>query len=66
MTTTLTSLYDNYGDATRTVEELEGSGISHADISMIANQVASKYVEEPSNAATGAGTGATIGAVATR
>lgn len=61
--TTLTSLYDNYSDATRTVQELEDIGISHADISMVANQAASKYDEEQSNAGAGASSGAAIGAV---
>jgi len=63
MTTTLSSLYDDYSDATRTVQELEDAGIPHADISMVANRAASGYVEEPSHAGAGAGTGATVGAV---
>ena len=63
MTTTLTSLYDDYNDAVRTVQELEASGIPHSDLSMVANHAASGYVEERSNAGAGAGTGAGVGAV---
>lgn len=61
MTTNLTSLYDDYTDAVRTVQELENLGIPHSDLSIVANHAASGYTEE-SNAGAGAGAGATVGA----
>jgi hypothetical protein len=35
---TVARLYDNYADASRVVTDLETSGISHSDISLVANQ----------------------------
>ena len=35
---TIARLYDNYSDASKVVSDLETSGISHSDISLVANQ----------------------------
>src|SRR3954447_8324986 len=37
MTTTISRLYDNYSDAERAVSRLEGAGVPHSDISIVAN-----------------------------
>jgi hypothetical protein len=61
----ITSLYDTYDDAVRTVEDLEAAGIPANDISIVANRGTSPAVatvEEPRHAASGAATGATVGA----
>jgi hypothetical protein len=56
MTQTLTSLYDTYDEAKRTVSDLEGAGIPHSDISIVANNAEGVR-------ASGAGTGAGVGAI---
>ncbi len=73
---TLTHLYDSHQEASRVVTELERSGISEADISLVSNNADNRYgsdgmVDRDSDgvddraegAATGAGVGATIGGV---
>ncbi len=63
MTQTVTALYDTYDAAVSAVNDLEASGIAHADISLVSNNVDHRYDKDhPTNAATGAGTGAGIGA----
>ena len=37
MTTNISRLYDNYSDAERAVSRLEAAGVSHSDISIVAN-----------------------------
>jgi hypothetical protein len=65
---TIARMYDNYGDATSIVHDLEASGISHDDISLVANadaQGRSSAVpaggEHPAEASTGGATGAVLG-----
>jgi hypothetical protein len=63
MTQTVTALYDTYDAAVSAVNDLEASGIPHADISMVSNNVDHRYDKDhPTNAAADAGTGAGIGA----
>ena len=63
MTQTVTALYDTYDGAVAAVNELEASGIPHADISLVSNNVDNRYDKDhPTNAAADAGTGAGIGA----
>jgi len=67
---TISRMYDSYGDAAATVEELEAAGIKHDSISLIANadahgRAASATTATPtreSHAGSGAATGAGIGA----
>jgi hypothetical protein len=64
MTRTLTGLFDNYEDAEGTVRDLEQAGISHEQISIVANgSVAGERVKEGNEAGPGAGAGAAVGAV---
>jgi len=64
MTQTVTALYDSYDAAVSAVNDLEASGIPHADISIVSNNVDNRYDKDhPTNAAADAGTGAGIGAV---
>ena len=37
MTTTISRLYNNYGDARAAVQQLEAAGVAHSDISIIAS-----------------------------
>ena len=37
MTATISRLYDNYSDAQTAVSALEGAGVPHSDISIVAN-----------------------------
>ena len=37
MTTTISRLYNNYGDARTAVQQLEAGGVAHNDISIIAS-----------------------------
>jgi len=60
---TITGLYDSYEDAATTVREIEAAGVPHNDISLVANNIDSRYVETADTAPSGAGTGATIGTV---
>jgi len=63
MTQTVTALYDTYDAAVSAVNDLEASGIPHADISLVSNNVDHRYDKDhPTNAAADAGTGAGIGA----
>ena len=63
MTQTITALYDTYDGAVAAVKELEASGIPHADISLVSNNVDHRYDKHhPTKAAADAGTGAGIGA----
>jgi hypothetical protein len=63
MTQTVTALYDSYDAAVSAVNDLETSGIPHADISLVSNNVDHRYDKDhPTNAAADAGTGAGIGA----
>jgi len=64
MTRTLTGLFDSYEDAEGTVRDLEQAGISHQQISIVANRsVAGERVKEGNEAGPGAGAGAAVGAV---
>ena len=63
MTQTITALYDTYDSAVSAVNALETSGIPHSDISIVSNNVDSRYNKDRStNAAEDAGKGAGIGA----
>jgi hypothetical protein len=72
MTTTISRLYDNYSDAERAVSRLEGAGVPHSDISIVANNSDNWYGSSTGKVdrdrdgvddrAEGAGTGAGIGA----
>jgi len=63
MTQTVTTLYDTYDAAVSAVNDLEASGIPHADISLVSNNVDHRYDKDhPTSAAADAGTGAGIGA----
>jgi hypothetical protein len=63
MTQTVTALYDTYDAAVSAVNDLEASGIPHADISLVSNNVDHRNDKDhPTNAAADAGTGAGIGA----
>lgn len=71
MTTTISRLYDNYTDAQAAVARLEGAGVAHSDISIVANNSdnwfgGSGKVDRDRDGvddrAEGAGTGAGIGA----
>ena len=57
MTQILTSFYDTYDEAKRTVGDLEAAGISHSDISIIASNAEGVHTS-------GATTGAEVGAIA--
>jgi hypothetical protein len=59
----VTTLYDNYDDAVKTVAELELEGIAHGDISVIANNAENRYQATHDTPAAGAGAGATVGGV---
>jgi len=71
MTTTISRLYDNYTDAQAAVRRLEGAGVPHSEISIVANNSdnwfgGNKKVDRDRDGvddrAEGAGTGAGIGA----
>lgn len=74
-TRTITALFDDYDDAARAVDKLEAEGIPHGAISIVANNAddrhagrlsaepARRTAAEESDAADGAGTGATLGTV---
>jgi hypothetical protein len=61
---TIARLYDHYDDAVRTVGALEAAGISHEDITILANKLSADRTDGESEAGAGAGMGATLGAVA--
>ena len=61
---TLSALYDRYDDAAAAVTKLEAAGIPHTDISLVGNKTdtaATGTGDTADHAATGAGTGATLG-----
>jgi hypothetical protein len=60
---TITTLYDNYDDAVKTVQDLEAEGIAHDAISLIANNAENRYqaTHDANAAGTGAEAGATVG-----
>jgi hypothetical protein len=72
-TRTVTALFDDYEAAARAVDKLEAEGIPHGDISIVASDPDSRLAArapadrpaaaEESDAADGAGTGATLGTV---
>ena len=75
MTTTISSLYDNYTDARAAVNALEAAGVPHSDISIVANNSDGshgatltnhdgKHIDPANNAGTGAGIGAGLGGAA--
>jgi hypothetical protein len=75
MTTTISRLYNNYGDARAAVRRLEAAGVSHNDISIIASNADNWYnggkdtypdrdLDGKDDRAEGARTGAGVGAAA--
>lgn len=58
---TLSALYDHYDDAAAAVTKLEAAGIPHTDISLVGNKTVTTTDGMGDHAATGAGTGATLG-----
>jgi len=71
---TITRMYDDYTDAARAVSDLEGAGIPHREISLVANADAhgratadstlrtdDRETHSDTGAATGAGVGAVLG-----
>ena len=75
MTTTITRLYNSYGDARAAVRQLEVAGVAHDDISIIASNADNWYnngkdtfpdrdIDGKDDRAEAAGTGAAIGAAA--
>ena len=62
MTQTLTGLFDRYEDARRAVQDLEAAGVSHRDVSIVANDGRGEHALATSDAAHDAGKGAGIGA----
>jgi hypothetical protein len=62
MTQTLTGLFDRYDDARRAIQDLEAAGVSHRDISIVANDVRGVHHDQLDPAAKDAGAGAGIGA----
>ncbi|MBC9030802.1 hypothetical protein IAG41_00200 [Sphingomonas sp. JC676] len=69
MTKTVTRLFDNYSDATKAVRELEGLGIPHGDLSIVANgrdhggARDGDGVNDGGDVTRGASTGAVLGGV---
>jgi hypothetical protein len=75
MTTTISRLYNNYGDARAAVRQLEAAGVAHSDISIIASNADNWYnngkdtfpdrdLDGNDDRAQAAGKGASIGAAA--
>src|SRR4030095_5889382 len=75
MTTTISRLYNNYGDARAAVQQLETAGVAHNDISIIASNADNWYndgkdtfpdreLDGKDDRAEAAGKGASIGAAA--
>jgi hypothetical protein len=68
---TITALFDSYDDAAKAVTKLEAAGVPHSDVSIVASNSDDRYsshvrrdtVVDGDEAATGAGTGATLGTV---
>lgn len=74
MTTTVTGLFDDHADAERAVQALESAGVSHGDISVVANDAHGHYTRggatagdtetaAGADASAGAGIGAAVGGV---
>ena len=64
MSKTVTRLFDTYSDATTVVRELESIGISHSDISIVANNAHGDHddgINEDGDVTRGASTGAALG-----
>ena len=63
MTSTVTGFFDTYDAASAAVNALEASGVSHSDISIVANNTDDRHAAvRDSNAAEDAGKGAGVGA----
>ena len=73
MTTTISRLYSNYGDARAAVHQLEAAGVPHNDISIIASNAEKWYdngkdtypdrdLDGRDDRAEAAGSGAAVGA----
>jgi hypothetical protein len=65
-TQTLSALYDRYDDAAAAVAKLEAAGVPHSDISLVGNKAETGTTgtgDTADHAATGAGTGATLGTI---
>src|ERR1700712_5148317 len=63
MTQTVSALYDTYDAASSAVNALEGAGVAHSDISIVANNSENWHgTDKPTEAANDAGKGAGIGA----
>lgn len=71
---TITALFDSYDDASAAVTKLEAAGVSHSDISIVANNEDDRHSyltgrtdedhrDARQGAETGAGAGATLGSV---
>ncbi len=72
---TFTRLYDDHDDAVHVVQSLEQTGVPHADVSLVANNVDARHGADGGSgtgltsgdpeqgASTGGGTGATLGTV---
>ncbi len=60
---TISHVYDSYGQAKSVVEDLEAHGISHKDVTLVANRYVSKAYEDATDTS-GATTGAGVGAIA--
>lgn len=66
MTKTITRLFDNYSDARTAVSDLEIHGLSHDDISIVANNAHGEHgvdegINEDGDVTRGASTGAALG-----
>jgi uncharacterized protein (TIGR02271 family) len=72
---TITAFFDNYEDASAAVRRLEAGGISHSDVSIVANNEGDRYSTHANrtfdgtnhhddDGSDGAGTGATVGTLA--
>jgi hypothetical protein len=67
-TRTITRLYDNHAEAVSAVQALEAAGFSHDSVSVVANNVDSRYAhgtttQDPTAAVGDAGAGATAGTI---
>ena len=65
-TQTLSALFDRYDDAAAAVTKLEAAGVPHSDISLVGNKTETTTAgtgDTAEHAATGAGTGATLGTI---
>ena len=68
MSKTITGLFDTYAAATNAVRDLEAAGVSHSDVSIVANNADGTHKAATSDAVTddagkGAGIGAAVGGV---